>query len=102
MQGDVTFVAPSGRVVRSVKELKLALGVIAGVCAPDPINFTTTLAQKFQSDPVGLLGAMLSAKWVDQTFRCRVLMYRESRESDGDGDKSFEALVEYEADRVQQ
>ena len=56
----------------------------------------TSIAQRAQADPAGLLGARLSSTWVDETFTCEVIMIRE-----GQGGK-FEALVKYETDNVEQ
>ena len=57
---------------------------------------TTTIAQRAQAEPASLLGARLSATWVNETFPCEVMMIRK-----GKGDK-FEALVKYETDGVEQ
>jgi len=57
---------------------------------------TTTIAQRAQAEPASLLGARLSATWVNEGFPCEVMMIRK-----GKGDK-FEALVKYETDGVEQ
>jgi hypothetical protein len=57
---------------------------------------TTILAQRAQAEPASLLGAQLSATWVNETFTCEVMMIREGKRG------RFEALVRYEADGVEQ
>ena len=57
---------------------------------------TTTIAQRAQVEPASLLGARLSATWVNETFTCEVMMIREGKRG------RFEALVKYEADGVEQ
>ena len=54
-----------------------------------------TLAQRFQSDPAGLIGATLKSTWVDETYMCEVDMIRKC------GDKYLAGVV-YEADGVYQ
>ena len=61
-----------------------------------PSAQTTAISQRAQVEPASLLGAQLSATWVDETFTCEVLMIREGN------DGSFEALVKYETDGVEQ
>ena len=57
---------------------------------------TTTITQRAQAEPASLLGARLSATWINETFTCEVVMIRK-----GKSDK-FEALVKYETDGVEQ
>jgi hypothetical protein len=59
-------------------------------------TYTTALAQRAQLDPASLLGARLSATWVNDMFKCDVLMIR-----DGKHGRS-EALVRYEDDNIEQ
>ena len=56
----------------------------------------TAAIARAQVDPAGLIGARLSATWIDETFTCEVMMIRE-----GLGGK-FETLVKYDADQVEQ
>ena len=57
---------------------------------------TTSITQRAQAEPASLLGARLSATWVNETFACEVVMIRE-----GKGNR-FEALVKYDTDGVEQ
>ena len=56
----------------------------------------TSISQRAQTEPASLLGARLSAVWVDDAFICEVMMIRQSDSG------TFEALVKYEADDVEQ
>mmetsp|Transcript_17695 Transcript_17695/g.30110 ORF Transcript_17695/g.30110 Transcript_17695/m.30110 type:complete len:419 (-) Transcript_17695:210-1466(-) len=56
----------------------------------------TSISQRAQTEPASLLGARLSALWVDEAFICEVMMIRQSDSG------TFEALVKYEADDVEQ
>ena len=81
--------------IRSIKELKLALGLI-GACTSEPSELT--LEQRAQTDPAGLLGARFMSKWVDETYACEALMIREAAGEE----KKFQALVRYDFDQKEQ
>ena len=76
----------------------MAVNDVQALVATDkpPSARTTAISQRAQAEPASLLGARLSATWVDQTFTCEVLMIRKGN---GGG---FESLVKYETDGVEQ
>ena len=86
-KGDVFFVHKDKGTLRSMKQLKLALGLIA--LDPDADSHHT-LAQRAQSDPAGLIGARIDSTWAGGTkYECDVLAIRQSE----DDSTKFDFLV---------
>lgn len=97
---DATAVPPLPREERNATRptSKIAMGNTNAKVAINKLASAqgATIAQRAQAKPAGLLGARLSATWVNETFACEVMMIRK-----GKGDK-FEALVKYEKDGIEQ
>ena len=106
-KGDVYFIPPTvGPRINSVTGLKAHLGLVTGACVP--ARSDVSLAQRFQDDPAGLLGARLSATWPkhNKRYTSEVLMIRKhtigASEVPLDIEVKYDALVRYESDAVEQ
>lgn len=80
---------PTSKIAKGDTHAKVAINKLASAQG-------ATIAQRAQAEPASLLGARLSATWVNETFACEVMMIRK-----GKGDK-FEALVKYDNDGIEQ
>ena len=100
LAGDVYFIQSGGRMLRSIKELKMVLGLLTierdAVSSPQATASTLTLAERAQLDPASLIGARVCAHYSEE--QCFISQVMAIRESEGPPRLRFQAHVKYEFD----